>query len=201
MDVRDALLKAAIKVFAETGSRGATTRRIAQEADVNEVTLFRHFKSKDELIDTALEYFARQIVTRELPDRPVDPRSELLEWCRAHHRELHRARALIRKEMGEHEEHPGHCAHGMKVSVRVANELTDYLRRLKKLGFTSGDWDERAATAMLMGAIFSDAMGRDLTPERYPYSMREGVEHYVDLLLSAIGARVAPHAARTAAGK
>jgi hypothetical protein len=25
-------------------------------------------------------------------------------------------------------------------------------------------------------------------PDRYPYSMREGVEHYVDLLLAAIGA-------------
>jgi len=200
MDVREALLKAAIKVFAEAGSRGATTRRIAQEADVNEVTLFRHFKSKDELIDAALEYFADQFATRRLPDHPVDPRAELLDWCRAHHRELHRVRALIRKSMSEHEEHPGHCAHGMKLSVRVANEVTDYLRRLKQLGLASGNWDPRAATAMLMGAIFSDAMARDLTPERYPYSMREGVEHYVDLLLSAIGAADrAPGAARIAA--
>lgn len=202
MDVRDALLKAAIKVFAETGSRGATTRRIAQEADVNEVTLFRHFKSKDELLDAALEFFARNIAQRELPEHPVDPRAELLEWCRAHHRELHRVRALIRKSMSEHEQHPGHCAHGMKLSVRVANDLTDYLRRLKQLGLASGDWNERAATAMLMGAIFSDAMARDLTPERYPYSMREGVEQYVDLLLSAIGAApVASRAARVAAEK
>ena len=46
MDVREALLKSATKVFAEVGSRGATTRRIAQEAGVNEVTLFRHFQSK-----------------------------------------------------------------------------------------------------------------------------------------------------------
>ena len=58
MDVREALLKAAIKVFAEAGMRGATTRRIAQEAGVNEVTLFRHFKSKDDLIDAALQHFA-----------------------------------------------------------------------------------------------------------------------------------------------
>ena len=42
---------------------------------------------------------------------------------------------------------------------------------------------------MLMGAIFTDAMGRDTMPERYPYSMRDAVEHYVDLLLGAIGAR------------
>ncbi len=39
-----------------------------------------------------------------------------------------------------------------------------------------------------MGAIFSDAMGRDTMPERYPGSMRDAVERYVDLLLAAIGA-------------
>ena len=54
MDVREALLKAAIKAFSEAGMRGATTRRIAQEAGVNEVTLYRHFRSKDDLIDAAL---------------------------------------------------------------------------------------------------------------------------------------------------
>jgi hypothetical protein len=77
----------------------------------------------------------------------------------------------------------------MQASVRVARELGDYLRRLKIAGLTADNqWDERAATNLLMGAIFSDAMVRDTMPERYPYSMREGVEHYVDLLLAAIGA-------------
>jgi AcrR family transcriptional regulator len=101
MDVREALLRAAIKIFAETGSRGATTRRIAQEAKVNEVTLFRHFKSKDDLLRCALQFFASQAIQRSLPDDPVNPREELVEWCRAHHRELYKVRALIRRSMGE----------------------------------------------------------------------------------------------------
>jgi AcrR family transcriptional regulator len=191
MDVREALLEAAIKVFGEAGMRGATTRRIAQEAGVNEVTLFRHFKSKDELLHAALQAFASAIQTRTLPDEPLHPRDELLEWCRAHHRELHKHRSLIRKAMSEHEEHPGHCASGMEASIRIAQTLTDYLTRLKRRGFAPGNWDARAATNMLMGAIFSDAMGRDTMPERYPGSMRDAVERYVDLLLTAIGARPA----------
>ena len=77
MDVREALLKAATKVFAEAGMRGATTRRIAQEAGVNEVTLFRHFRTKDELIEAALQHFANQAALRELPADPVDPEAEL----------------------------------------------------------------------------------------------------------------------------
>jgi AcrR family transcriptional regulator len=189
MDVREALLRAAIKVFAETGTRGATTRRIAQEADVNEVTLFRHFKSKDDLLRDAVRFFASEATTHTLPDHPQDPRAELLHWCRGHHRELYKVRALIRRSMGEFDEHPDNCAQCMQASVRIANELVSYLGRLRGLGLTSGDWDARAAAAMLMGAIFSDALGRDTMPERYPYSMRDAVEKYVDLLLSAVGAR------------
>ena len=48
------LLDAAVRVYAEGGFRGATTRRIAEEAGVNEVTLFRLFGSKAALIDEAI---------------------------------------------------------------------------------------------------------------------------------------------------
>jgi AcrR family transcriptional regulator len=192
MDVRDALLKAAIKAFAEAGMRGATTRRIAHEAGVSEVTLYRHFRSKDGLIDAALQHFSRQAQLRELPADPTDPEAELTEWCRAHHRDLHRVRALIRKTMGGYEEHPEHCVHGMQASTRIAQELRDYLRRLKRKGLASVDFDEPAAANMLMGAIFADAMGRDTMPDRYTYSMRDAVEKYVHLLIGAIGARPEP---------
>jgi len=188
VDVRTALLDSAIAVFAESGIRGATTRRIAHKAEVNEVTLFRHFKSKDELIHAALERFVARLEWRALPDPPVAPRAELLEWSRAHYRELIKHRAFIRKVMSEHEENPGHCSVGLKASAPIASELTSYLTRLKKAGMTRGAWDERAATSMLMGALFSDAMGRDTMPERYPYTQREGVEWYVELLVRAIGA-------------
>ncbi len=77
----------------------------------------------------------------------------------------------------------------MQASTWIAQELADYFRRLKRKGLASPDFDERAATNMLMGAIFADAMGRDTMPDRYPYSMRDAVDKYVHLLISAIGAR------------
>ena len=189
MDVRTALLEAAITAFAESGVRGATTRRIAQAAGVNEVTLFRHFRSKDELIHAGLQHFVARIERRPLPADPADPRAELLTWCRAHYRELCRNRSFIRKVMSEFEEHPGHCTVGMKASAGIARELVGYFERLRRLGLTTGEWDARAAANMIMGALFSDAMGRDTMPERYPYSMRDAVESYVDLLVRAIGAQ------------
>jgi len=43
---RERILDAALEVFSERGFAGATTRDISAKADVNEVTLFRHFDSK-----------------------------------------------------------------------------------------------------------------------------------------------------------
>jgi AcrR family transcriptional regulator len=196
VDVRTSLLEAALVAFAESGTRGATTRRIAQEAGVNEVTLFRHFKSKDELIHAALTMFVERVERRPLPEQPVEPKAELLDWARSHYRELVKHRSFIRKVMSEHEENPGHCTVGLKASAGIATELTSYLTRLKRSRLTEGDWDERAAASMLMGALFSDAMGRDTMPERYPYSQREAVEWYVELLTRAIGAHAPARRAR-----
>ncbi|MEH2385114.1 MAG: helix-turn-helix domain-containing protein, partial [Nostoc sp.] len=44
---RTRLIEAASQVFASLGVQGATTREIARVAGVNEVTLFRHFASKE----------------------------------------------------------------------------------------------------------------------------------------------------------
>ena len=53
-DTEQRILDAALKVFASEGYTGATTRRIAEEANVAEVTLFRKFKSKENLLKEVL---------------------------------------------------------------------------------------------------------------------------------------------------
>lgn len=54
MDAEQRILEAALKVFATEGYTGATTRKIAEEANVAEVTLFRKFKSKENLLKEVL---------------------------------------------------------------------------------------------------------------------------------------------------
>jgi AcrR family transcriptional regulator len=48
------ILDAALKIFSIKGYSGATTREIAHEANVNEVTIFRKFKSKENLLKEVL---------------------------------------------------------------------------------------------------------------------------------------------------
>jgi AcrR family transcriptional regulator len=54
-EVRQQILKTAIRLFAQKGFRGTTTREIALSAGVNEVTIFRHFARKQDLYDAVLE--------------------------------------------------------------------------------------------------------------------------------------------------
>ena len=55
VDTRDRILQATITLIKERGFKGATTRAIAQEAGVNEVTIFRHFHNKTGLVQAAFE--------------------------------------------------------------------------------------------------------------------------------------------------
>lgn len=193
--VHEQLLTAALKVFAATGTRGATTRRIAQEAGVNEVTLFRHFGSKEALIRQAVSSTNEGVMLVRLPEHPVDPERELLTWARLHYQFLFSIRSFIRIGMAEFVEHPEVTRAACQFPVRIANDLHDYLTRLRAEGLAGGDWNARAAASMLMGALFADAMGRDVMPARYPYSQRDAVTHYVSMFLRAIG--VAATAAST----
>src|SRR4029077_19526112 len=49
------ILAAAQQVFSRDGFQGATTREIAREAGVNEVTIFRHFHTREELLHATLK--------------------------------------------------------------------------------------------------------------------------------------------------
>lgn len=103
---RDRILEAALRLFSSKGYLGATTREIANEAGVAEVTLFRHFASKEILLE---EVFKRRTflptlmdLIPELLDLPyeegltiianslLDTLIEIKDWIRVMHGEIQR---------------------------------------------------------------------------------------------------------------
>ena len=187
MELRARILDAAARVFAETGYRGATTRRIAHEAGVNEVTLFRQFGSKDELLREAVACAGHAVAMLELPAEPRDPLAELTEWARSHHAHLCAIRSFLRTCFAESEEHGNLSEMASKRPRRVFAELREYLERLRAAGLAAPDFDTSAAAAMLMGAVFTDAMTRDIMPDMHPYSAEEAPDRYVRLFMHTLG--------------
>ncbi|MFW9942864.1 MAG: TetR/AcrR family transcriptional regulator [Candidatus Thorarchaeota archaeon] len=62
ISTKNKILDAAITLFTELGYSGTTTRKIAETAGINEVTLFRNFGTKENLFFKALEYLGNQSV-------------------------------------------------------------------------------------------------------------------------------------------
>lgn len=184
---RQQLLEAAARVYAEAGFRGATTRRIAEEAGVNEVTLFRLFGSKAALIEEAVRARISAELPSALPEVPVDPVQELTAWAEADHRYMLAARAMIRTSMAEMHERPECVGSTAQHPVESFNELSGYIRRLAQHRFIPSADDANAASAMLMGSLFADAMGRDMMPEVFP-PVERAPGTYVRLMLRALGA-------------
>ena len=106
MEIRDRILDAAKRVYAKHGFRGATTRLIAIEAGVNEVTLFRTFGSKAALFQELMRDLASTNEVVALPQDPKDPERELTECCAATLTQMREARSFIRKSIAELEERP-----------------------------------------------------------------------------------------------
>ena len=54
---RDKIMSVALKLFSEQGYYSTTTSQIANEAGVNEVTIFRHFKTKENLFQETTQNY------------------------------------------------------------------------------------------------------------------------------------------------
>lgn len=184
---RDKLLRAATELYAETGFRGTTTRRIARRAGVNEVTLFRQFGSKSALLQEAIRCACLHGEAPSLPARPgPDVPGELLAWSRMVWDGLWRHRGVIRTSLCELETFPELSPRENAATVRAARELIGYLRRLKSRGRISASADITSAAAFFLGALFTDAMSRDVLSFLYRRAPSDSIAQYVDLFVHAL---------------
>src|SRR5688500_18511099 len=97
--IRERLLDAAAPAYAEPGCPGTTSRRTAQEAGVDEITLFRHFGSKTTLILEAVRQANLRSDCPPVPTSPGEPVSEIRTWVRGELRHLTQLRSIIRTSL------------------------------------------------------------------------------------------------------
>ncbi len=203
-DHRQRIILAAARVYAQHGRRGSTTRRISEEAGVNEVTLFRQFGSKDALLDLMMHECARVKQEATFPQEPLHPEEELLAWVTVNHTALVSTRAIVRQLMSDAEQRPdaADCAtHGPSAAMA---QVREYVVRLRRHGWIteSGEVspaEVRAAVTMLMGALYADGMNRDVMPAMFTQPVPETLRAYVRIFLRGVGALQEPvhRAART----
>ncbi len=211
-DVREKLIAAAMTAYAESGFQGATTRRVAEIAGVNEVTIFRNFGSKAALMDEALfrRVAALKLVDPPLPSVPRDPSGELTVWCETFLAQLRGSRELLRKAMGAAEGRFHEMTNSFEPARCADRELHTYSQAMLREGWIGSDFIAEpdhvelltAAQTMLIGALWGDAMAREMhdDPELWVDETRAATR-YVQMFLRAIGVTGSAHAEPASMGR
>jgi AcrR family transcriptional regulator len=189
---RQRLLDAAVQVCAERGLQGATTREIAEAAGVNEVTLFRHFGSKEKLIS---EIFQRAVAAQmeslsETEPDANDLERDLTRYARRYNEMLMSNEALIRTLIGEAQRHPKEAWQVICEAARPMRErLIGYLRAAQKAGSVRADIPLSPTIDAFTGILLSGMLRRTgFKQSMVDYSTDEYVANVVELFLRGIAA-------------
>ena len=176
VDARGRLLAAAARVFERDGLRGATTREIAREAGVNEVTLFRHFHSKDGLLAAVMVHKVAEHASqmRARAGWVGDLAQDLRGYALVFYQRLSESEAFIRMLVGEASRQPEYSRQLLIDASRPAREaLVGRLEEAVRDGRMRGDLDPRivaeAFTDMLIFGMLRETAGwmPDYPSDRY----------------------------------
>jgi hypothetical protein len=115
----------------------------------------------------------------------------MTDWCAAVLRHLRENSALIRTSFGEIEERPEAAVSMCEGPNCAGMILTDYVMRLQSMGIAADDGDIPTAVAMLMSALFGDAISRDVMPNGFPQPESEAPSKYVRVFMRALGVKPA----------
>jgi len=199
-EIRARIIAAAARVYAQYGFRGATTRLIATDAGVNEVTIFRTFGSKAHLLQDMLHTQVGASPVPILPRDAGDPHAELTRWCGTVLDYLRGHAHLVRKTIAEADERPQAACDACEGPNAASRSLVLYLEQLRDAGRIPDDADVDTSVSMFMSAMFGDALYRDIIPHAFPQPVEAAAERYVTTFLRAVGLRASNLPVRSRSG-
>lgn len=127
---RSRLMDVALRLFSENGYYQTTTKQIAQEADVNELTLFRHFGTKEKLFQETTAHYVEEMNIKSEIERlkRQDFEESILEIAKDYMDFCFRNILLYKIQMRLPDEMKDFVR--LKLSRGFEKELEDYFRHL-----------------------------------------------------------------------
>jgi len=187
---REAILRAAIDIFAERGYFNAQVADVARAAGVAAGTVYLYFKSKDDLLVSIFERSMREGLAGSraaIADLP-DPPERLRRLARGHLARLGSDRNLAIVFQVE-------LRQSTKFMERFSSTLLrDYLGLIREAiadgqreGLFRADINPTSAAKMMFGAL--DEMATNWILSRRKYSLEADADAVVDLFLNGAQAR------------
>jgi AcrR family transcriptional regulator len=192
LPARQLLLSAAARVFARDGLDGATTRAISREAGVNEVTLFRHFGTKEHLIEEVMgsAFGGVSARTRPVAGRVRSLRADLRAFADDYEALLLENLELIRTVVGEIHRHADCQQKALKgIFWPMRSALVRRIQRACTTGEARTGTNPCAVADILAGAVLASVLRRSSVKTARGYRPDEYREACVSLLVDGIAAR------------
>jgi AcrR family transcriptional regulator len=187
---RERLLDAAARTFSTDGIQGATTRQIAREAGVNEVTLFRHFKSKEQLLGAVLERgLASEIaLMNEHSSWKENLRQSMENYARHYYSHLEKKQGFARAFIAEGQVLPKAMQTMVANVVRPVRErLIAILADAQKAGVLRPDLNVECALDAFKNTLYAGVLRQGAYLPR-SYSTEAYIETVIDIFVRGIQA-------------
>jgi TetR/AcrR family transcriptional regulator, fatty acid metabolism regulator protein len=195
-DKRDAIMRAATRLFAQRGFFNAQVADVAKAAGVAAGTVYLYFRSKDDLLVSLFERTMRDAIAegREALAGASCPRERLKRIARLHLTRLGRDRDLAVVFQVELRQSTKFME---RFSSSYFREYLGLIREAVEAGQASGlfrkDVNATAAAKILFGAL--DEMATNWMLSRRRYALEDDADTVIDLFLNGVGER-----ARSAGG-
>src|SRR5664279_3183512 len=182
-ETRARILAAAKAIYEQNGTRGTTTREVAERAGVNEATVFRHFGNKHALLvamrESACPVAVFESVLASLGD---DLTSNLRAIARSMIEFMHARRALMCISLAEDAQADGASVPEWRGPMEIMQRLEGFFAERIGSGQIRGDAHRLAV--YFMGMCFSYVIARKIWDS---YSIKEAdLDFLVDIFLNGV---------------
>jgi AcrR family transcriptional regulator len=154
---RDQLTDATLAVVADHGLRGLSLAAVARRVGLTPSAIYRHFASKDAMLDAVLERLRERLLgavaaARAETDDPVEALRRLL---RRHMQLIRLNRALPRIVLSDdyHLGHPERRERLLGVFSGYLDGVADIIRQGQRLGSIRSDVNARSLAILFLGLI------------------------------------------------
>ncbi len=183
VDTRNNIMSAAIQLFGTLGYTDTTTKMIATKAKCNEVTIFRHFSTKENLFQEALMFYTDKIdLSKQLPKLVKLHPSDVMKYIGTNFLKQCYANKIVYKiQMKLQDDILG--IHKMQLTKSYIAGLTTYLALLEKKGEFDGDPKKTAQNYILsiLGIFTFYVLANQLSDDDVTILVNDTIDNFINL--------------------
>lgn len=177
---RARLLRSSLGLLAERGYKGATTREIAARAGVSEVTLFRHYASKEELMREAIGRISPP-VEQLIPAQIDDLEAAFVRLVRNIEALIEANQGFVIRLLPELMRHPELRGEGGAPGfTRAFTAAAGFIKHCQELGLLRTDETPEQMVVALVGPLIARVLLSGVWGVRIPLDLQAHVRGFLE---------------------